>query len=231
MESDKTGLISPAGLAFSIKANAFQMIEGQSASATIDVIKLTPFSDRAGSAPIAATIRDPINVAFDNQVGRLLILHNAANQLLEVREDAEGNLEPGRLTRHDIRSFRLQNPQGMTFDAASGDLYILDAAGPQIVRVEPGTDGSFEEAGVFRIDLSSKAPAAVRGLAFEPATGHLHILLPAEQKLVELDESGTVVATRNLAEFGLEDPQGIVFAPSSDQTDAAIITPAVKPST
>src|SRR5687768_16047099 len=92
MESDQTRLLRPAGLAFSSMANAFQVIERQSASANTDVINLTPFEDPAGSARIEAVIKDPINVAFDNHVGRLLILHRAANQLLEVRENAEGNL-------------------------------------------------------------------------------------------------------------------------------------------
>ena len=82
------------GLAFSSRANAFQVIEVPGASANIDVIKLTPFADQAGSARIAAAIKDPINVAFDNRAGRLLILDNAADQLVEVREDAEGDLDP-----------------------------------------------------------------------------------------------------------------------------------------
>jgi hypothetical protein len=85
IESDQTGLLRPAGLAFSFRANAFEVIEGQSASATTDIIKLKPFGDQAGSARFAAAIKDPINIAFDNQTGRLLILHNAANQLLVVQ--------------------------------------------------------------------------------------------------------------------------------------------------
>src|SRR6185503_2540323 len=39
------------------------------------------------------------------------------------------------------------------------------------------------------------------------------------QKLYELTLNGEVVAERDLMEFGLKDPQGIVFAPSGDQTD------------
>src|SRR5687768_4070780 len=63
IESDQTGLVSPAGLAFSFRANAFQVVEAQSASATTDMVKLTPLADQAGSARIAAAIKDPINVA------------------------------------------------------------------------------------------------------------------------------------------------------------------------
>jgi len=219
LESDQTGLLHPAGLAFSTRANAFQVLQRPGASADTELIKLTPFADRAGSARIAAAIKDPINVAYDNQVGRLLILHSSDNQLLEVREDANGDLDPSTLTRHNIREFELQDPQGMDFDAVGGGLYVLDAVGPRIVRVQAGVDGSFEGAEITMIDLGASGIVSPRGLAFNPSTGNLHVIVPAEQKLIELSQSGEVLATRDLAEFGLQDPQGVVFAPSGDQTD------------
>ena len=95
LEGDQTGLISPAGLVFSSRSNAFHAVEKQNGSPETDLVKLTPFADRVGSARIAAAIKDPINVAFDNQVGRLLILHSNGNHLLEVCEDSNGNLDPG----------------------------------------------------------------------------------------------------------------------------------------
>src|SRR5688500_4236590 len=116
LESDQTGVLHPAGLAFSSRANAFQVVNRQSTSANTDLIKLSPFADRAGSARIAAAIKDPINVAYDNQVGRLLFLHSSNNQLLEVREDTNGNLDPEMLVRYNVRDFGLQDPQGMAFD-------------------------------------------------------------------------------------------------------------------
>jgi uncharacterized protein YjiK len=219
LESDKTGLFNPAGLAFSSRANAFQVLEKQNGPANIDLIKITPFADRAGSARLAAVIKDPINLAFDNQVGRLLILHSSDNQLLEVREDANGNLDPKTLIRHNVKHFALLDPQGMAFDAARGVLYILDAAGPRIVEVQPGADGSFEGAGISILDLGQSGLGAGRGLAFEPGTSSLHVMVPSEQKLYEVTLSGEVVAERDLTEFGLKDPQGMVFAPSGDQTD------------
>ena len=218
MKNDQTGLLSPAGLAFSSKANAFHVIEKHSVFASTRVIKLTAFAEMAGSAWIGA-IQNPINMAFDNKVGRLLILHSSANQLLELREDADGNLDPHTLTRYDARSFGLQNPQGLTVDPNSGILFILDAAGPRIVRVEPREDGSFEAAKVSSISLGSSAEVSLRGLAFDPSTGHLHVGVPAEHRLVELSQAGGVVARRDLSKFGLKDLQAMVFAPSGDQTD------------
>ena len=219
MESKEAGVPNPIGLTFSARANAFQILGRQPISLTTDLIGMTPFADRAGTVRLAIAIQDPINVTLDNRSGRFLILDTFANQLLEVREDANGHLDPQILLRHNLTSLDLQDPQGMTFDAARGVLYILDAVGPQIVRVDPGSRGEFEGTTFSIIDLGLSGLATPRGLAFEAGTGNLHVVVPGEQELVELNQSGEIVATRDLTEFGLRNPQGMVFAPSSDQTD------------
>ena len=223
MEADESGISNPAGLSFSSRANAFHLVEalrqGQSPPAVSNIIKLTPAADRVGSAQITTAVEDPINMAFDNQAGRLLIFQSPANELIEVLEGADGNLEPTTLIRHDTQHFDLRNPQGTTVDPASGHLFILDATGPQIVRIEPEADGGFEEAVISKLDLRETGMVDVRGLAIDPTSGHLHVLSPIEQKLYELTQTGEVVTSHDLSEFRLRDPQGIEFAPSGDQTD------------
>ncbi len=182
MESDEMGIPNPAGLAFSPRAGAFHVVEargqGQPPPAETDIIKLTPFSDRVGSARIAAAIQDPINMAFDSQFNRLLIFQSPANQLIEVLEGPDGNLDPGTVIRHDARHFGLGDPQGMTVDPASGHVFILDATGPRIVAIEPEPGGSFDNAIISEVDLRQTGLVDLRGLAFDPSTGHLHVYEP-----------------------------------------------------
>jgi uncharacterized protein YjiK len=221
LEADKTGLHNPAGLAFSSRANAFHVLEapGQSPPAAANSIRLTPSGKQAGSVRIAAQVRNPVNMAFDDRYQRLLILQFPANHLLEVREKPDGNLDPASLVIHAASHFSLHDPQGLTVDPGSGTLFILDAAGPRILRIEPGPDGSFEAAVFSEVNLKASALDSPRGLAFDPVTGHLFLITPAAQKLYELTQSGQLVATRDLSEFHIGDPQGMVFAPSGDQTD------------
>ena len=101
----------------------------------------------------------------------------------------------------------------------AGHLFILDASGPRLVRVEPEPDGTFDGAVVASVDLQPTGLVDVRGLAFDPHTGHLHVFSPAGQKLYELTQTGQVVATRDLTEFSLGDLQGMAFAPTGDLTD------------
>ena len=221
LEVSDFGILNPAGLAFSPAANAFHVVEArqQMPTSSTDIVKLTSAASRAGTARIGATINDPINVAFDGRYNRLLIFQPESNQLVQVLEVADGNLDPATLARHDARHFALEDPQGMTVDPVSGDLFILDSAGPRILRVEPESDGGFGNARISEVDLRTTGLVDPRGLAYDPATGHLHILSPAEQALYELTLTGQVVAKRDLTEFGLANPRAIVFAPSSDLTD------------
>jgi VCBS repeat-containing protein len=223
LKIDRAGIQNPAGLAFSPAANAFYVVQGQrpdqAPPAQADIIKMTSLADRVGSARIAAMVQDPINIAFDDRFNRLLILQSPANKLVEVLEDADGNLDPSTISRYDVRHFGLQDPQGMAVDPASGTLFILDAAVPRVLRIEPEADGSFAQAVIAEVDLSSTDLVDPRGLAFDPSSDHLHVVNPDEQELYELSQSGQVVTTRSLIALDLSDPQGMVFAPSGDSTD------------
>ena len=105
----------------------------------------------------------------------------------------------------------------MAVDPASGVVFIADANLPRIVRVEPQSDGGFDKALTSELDLGPSGIRDVTGLAFDPSTGHLQ--LRGGENLYELTTAGEVVAVRNLAGLDLADPEGMVIAPSTDQTD------------
>lgn len=218
MEMDEAGVPDPSGLVFSSRANAFMVMDGKKrGQAETDIIRVTPYEDRAGATRIAAMIQDPRNMAYDEQRSRLLIFQSPSNTLIEVQELPDGSLDPRSLVRHNARHFDLQDPQGLTVDPVSGHLLFLDAAGPRIIRVEPEPDGSIDGAAVSTVDLQPVGITTGTGIALDPTTGNLHIL--AGQELYELDQSGQIIATRDLAAIDVVDPQGLVFAPSGDLTD------------
>jgi hypothetical protein len=225
MESEKTGLQYPNGLTFSPKTGAFYAVDGSasgtSLSAMTEIIELSTFGDRAGVTQVRAHIWNPINIAFDDYYGRLLLLQFPKAQLLEIREGSDGHLDPRTLITYGADSFGLQDPQGMALDPASGSLFILDAVGPRILRVEPGLDGRFDGAAISEVDLASSSLTDLHGLAFDPTTGHFYVISLSEQKLYELNQAGQILANHDLTEFKLDASQGMVFAPSGDQTDDA----------
>jgi parallel beta-helix repeat protein len=221
--SEDTGVLNPGGIAFSSGGNVFHVFQGrdlnQSLSGYTDISELSPSGKRAGLLRIAAAIPEPINMVYDGSHGRLLALGAGGRQMLELEEDSTGRLNPGLTSQYDVRGFGLQDPQGMTVDEKSGTLYILDAPGPQIVRVIPALGGSISEGQTSVVVLSWANSESLRGIAYDPTSGHLFVLNPMQQKLIELTTGGVMVAERELDEFELIDPHGLVFAPSGDQTD------------
>lgn len=219
IKTDETGVKNPAGIVFSPRENAFYVMEGkQRGQGQTDLIKLqVSYADRAGSARIAAAVRDPRNMAFDQKFSRLLIFQGNNNRLVVVQEGADGALDPKSTARWDARHFELQNAQGLAVDPATGNMYFLDAADTRLVIVVPEPDGTVDQALVVPVDLKPAGLKDLRGIAWDTASGNLHLL--DAQKLYELTAEGKVAAVRDLTEFGIRDPQGMAFAPSGDQTD------------
>src|SRR4030042_425746 len=156
---------------------------------------------------------------MDNQLSRLLIYQSSTHQLIEVSEDADGVLNPNTLTVFDASYFNLQDPQGMTIDPILGNLYFLDTSGPKLVSIESLPDEDFENASINYVDLPWAENINLHGIAFDSTSGNFHVANPIEQKLYEFSVTGELVAERDLAGFYLTSPQGLVFAPSGDQTD------------
>ncbi len=214
LRSDQTGIQNPVGIAYSSKAGTLQVMEG-GPSAAASVIAMTQLGDPAGTKTISAAVKDPINLAFDNRQGRLLMLGGAAGQVVDVRQGPDGSPNPAALVRRNLPALAPQSPEGMTMDEAGGTLYVLDSSGPRLFKVRLDTGG------VTVLGLGKTGITAPRGLAFDPSTGHLHILTPADRKLYEVDQNGMLVAVRDLSGLDLHNPQGLTFAPSGDQTDLA----------
>lgn len=222
-EMERLGITHPAGIVFSPGENVFYVgvspTAAQAAAPDTTLFRLTPTGILSGTLHIAAPVDNPLNLTFDGKRNRLLIFNLAENQLLEVATDVNGALNPNTLKHYNVQSFGLQNPQGMTVDPASGYLFILDATGPRLLRVEPGADGSFDNALTTSIDLQTVGMVNPHGLAWDSSSNHLHILSTGEQRLYELSLNGQVVTTRNMASFDLSNPQALLFAPSGDLTD------------
>lgn len=225
LESERTNVPFPAGLAFSPATNAFYVVGADRTTATAptttNVVTLKPFenrpgSDRAGTARLATTALDPVNMAFDARRDRLVLV-DRADRLLEVRPRPDAELDQTTVASRGVLRLGLRSPQGLTVDPATGTVFVVDTRPTRILRVTPEADGSFESASVSGLDLGSTAIPAPRGIAFDSPTGHLHVR--GDQKLYELTTDGEVVAVRDLSDVGLVDPQAMVFAPSGDRTD------------
>jgi len=216
LDADQTGVREPRGLAYAAERGTFLTLDGgqwQPAAAALELLELTRSAARRGGVRVTAALADPVNLAFDDQSQRLLILNGG--ELLAVETGSAGQLDPAALSRYRLAGVGLVDPQGLAVDPASGDVLILDSRQASLVRLS----GALEQPVVSVIDLQSAGIRAPRALAVDPSSGHVHVAVLAEQKLYELSLAGAVLAWRDLSAFAVRDIQGMVFAPSGDQTD------------
>lgn len=221
---DNPQVVPPSGIVFSNKLDRFLTFQSGASNATtseVTAITRTDIVDSGRSLRLGVGISNPLNTAFDNRFNRLLSFQN--NQLVEVGTNADGSLAPEKIKRVTLRQqFGVFNPRGISIDPNTGTIYVLNSGlrGSEIVQIQPGADGGLEGAIVSRIALSIPA-RNLRGIAFDPTTGRFQVLSPSEQQLYEINASGQILATRDVSQLGLRNPQSIVFAPSGDQTDDA----------
>jgi hypothetical protein len=98
-------------------------------------------------------VQAPLNVAYDSKTQHLLILQPASSQMLEVEEGLNGEFNSNGMLRLNTKRFGIQDPQGLTVDPTSGSVFILDAVGPRIIRLDRGSDGSLEKGTATEVNL------------------------------------------------------------------------------
>lgn len=217
------GVPNPIGVAYLPKIDTFQVMNAspsdQSLSTFTDLVSITmdEKSNRLIRVPVANL--DPLNSTFDEHLGGFLILERNCQNLVLVPVGADGNLQPSMLSRHNAKSWGVRKPAGLTVDQDGGQIFILDLSGPRLVKIKPESNKGLDEAFVSEVDLQQLGIVKPQGLAFDPATGHLHLFNQDDQVLYEISQSGQIIATRNLSNLKLKNPQALVFAPSYDQTD------------
>ncbi len=216
VEASDLGLTRPTGLSYSAATRELIVLDGNGSSS----VSFVATNDAVtGAATLATVPGDAINLAYDATRGRLAEVTSTAD-LVSIPGAGRPRSGTLGLSHRDIRALGLRSAAGLATDA-SGALYILDAVGNRIVRLAADAAGQPDPAKSSVIGLGALAGARARGLAIQQATGHLFVLASSSKTLYELDATGALVTTRDLRAAAIRNPQGLVIAPSSDNTDAA----------
>jgi hypothetical protein len=225
------GVSNPVGLMFSPTAKAFLVLGAQSLnqakSTTAHIVMFTLYEDPAGALNVTASIADPLNMTFDASANQVVVFERATTALRALPITPTGAHDPVGQAATELIAQPLGSvtPQGMTIDPQSRRLFILDAAGSRIIGISVSPQkptvgaAAATHSQIVPTDLTSLGGVPLRGMAFNPNNGHLYLVSPTEQMLYEIAQTGQVIAIRDLAPLKLQDPQGMVFAPSGDPTD------------
>lgn len=220
----KFGVTNPAGFAFLPGANGFILWGDQAELTQARMIKNYELPGGTVNLP---GVEGSLNAAFDARSGSLFFLDNQSTRLTRVKLNQRGypDTAAGMVVTYDTRAYGVKQPAGISFDATTGRLFVLDANGPRVVSVTSGANQNFDGTTAFRggrikrVNLKGMDGSTLSGIAFNQQNGHLYTAAPAEQKVYEFTQEGEVVASLDLTNYALTNIQSLTFAPSADQTD------------
>ena len=204
---------NPLGLAYSPRAHAFLVSPAEGPSRMQGVSHM---AEAEGIAALELAGADALNLTFDGHRGRLLAL--TGRRLVEVAGDVSGRPRGKASARFNVSQLGVGKASGMTVDPRTGTLFVLDAAIPRLVQVEPAPDGDFEAGAASYVELYGMPADGVQGLALDPVSGRL-LLMGGTRTLYEVSATGQLLSTHDVSAARLTSPGGMVVAPTGDQTD------------
>jgi hypothetical protein len=226
----------PAGIAYAPAGQLLMLIPQGTPDpppdATSNIGMMTLYGDGAGSVEIATAIREALDTTFDGVGGRLLAFDPETRDLVSVPASAGGTLEssPEAVAHFDLRPLRLGAVTGSTTDPDDGALYLLDSGARRLVRIAADEDDAgraipaLRDGGVCIVPLDGLEDPQLRGVAADPATGHLFVLGLQTRRLFEIDLAGRIHVIHDLMPLEIGEPLAMTFAPSGDPTEEPGIT-------
>lgn len=211
------------GVAFPPKAQTLILLNHPAGKASV-VLVAPAKKGKALRSPVE--IPDSINIAFDPlsegakgfDVSRLFLLDADLDELIVIRSGTRNVMNAKKIKRFKTKAFGIVDPQGMTLDPVTGQLFVLDSSGPRLIGIQPKKDRDFSDAEITPITLGGLS-GKLRGVAYNPTDNAIYVLGSEQRKLYQLTLGGELVATIDLSGLDIPIPQGMIFAPSLDPTD------------
>lgn len=207
-----------SGLAYADAFHRFYLIEQDTAQRQVKLMTLSPDEDLLATTTLPDLNSTNLKLVFDADGQQLLLYSAEGGETLQIKVDEQGAPDPKRQRRGVFKPTVGNELQRLALPPTSKPLFILDAKAQQLVQIGGNTTNRFAAA-TARLDLASFGPSDLRDVAFHPQDQHLYLLNRSDQRIYKLTTAGQVVTVYDLAPLQLVDPQGLVFAPSSDRTD------------
>lgn len=200
------GISHPSGVTYVGKSGEF-LLFGLDPSGNMKAARLAGAEDPIGLVAMSS-IASPSTISYNSSTDRIAAFESGS--IVEFPSSA--------LLRDNPRGTRpagLQPLDAMStaYDSQTGEWIVLLRPGNRLARVSEATDGKWR---VSHVELAHET----RAIAFDHQTQRLFALGDGGI-LMAIDSTGKVVESYALDSVELVDPSAMVFAPTSDSTDAA----------
>jgi len=225
IETAAAGVLRPAGLAYSPDAAVFYVLPALEADATDATIGFVDFVGPDAKAVRPGFPTAGLDAAFDAGRRQLVLFDGAANEAITIAARPSGDLGSA-VTRRAVPQLGSVQARGIAVNTSARLLFVLDGRSRRIAvipeshwGVESGS-GAFEPLSWIDLpDLPDLPGSDLRGLAFDSSTHRFYVLDARARVVYELGEGGEMLRGFDLGTVRLQDPGGLVLAPSGDLTD------------
>lgn len=164
---------------------------------------------------------EPTGLGLDPIGNRLFVSDDNKAEVFEVRPGPDGLLGTAddTATSFDTEIFGSTDPEGVEYDPATGDLFILDGFGAEVFRVDAGPNGQFDGVAnddvVTSFDLGSFGSADPEGIGLDPIRGVLVVVDKPNALVFEVTKTGQLVRIIDISAASPYLAAGVAVAPGS----------------
>ena len=165
----------------------------------------------------------------------MFISDDGRRRIFEVTQGPDNRLgtadDP--VTWFSTTAFGDDDPEDVTYDTRSGDLFVTDEVELDVVRVSPGPNGRFDGVAptgddvATRYDVGPYGITDLEGIGYSPTRDSLFLADRKYTQIVEVTKDGALVQSIDVAGIGMLNPAGITLAPASDdpnRTNLYVVT-------
>jgi hypothetical protein len=164
---------------------------------------------------------EPTDLAYNPNNGHIFYSDDNTKRIYEVNPGGDGIHGTGddSVTSFSTTAFGSTDPEGLSYDAASGDLFISDDANSEVYRVDAGANGIFDgvpasggDDVVSNFDTTTFNLLNPQGIDFDAASGNLVLVGRDPTLIYEVTTSGSLVRTFDIKVADATSLAGVVMA-------------------
>jgi SdiA-regulated protein len=194
-------------------------VEEMSIYRSVDLWETSLSGSVARTGDVTRISKEPTGVAFDPSDGTLYISDDDSFRISAVKAGSDGRFGTSDDTSSffDARAVGDTDPEGVTVDTLTGDLYLAGGTTKAFYRIERGADGRFGTSDDVKgkFDVGKYGLRDMEGIAFDAARKSVVAFDTGSKRLYELDRSGNLLRIIDMSAISPKGGGDVAVAPSS----------------